>query len=117
MRTLCTVVLAFQALVVALVIPVAIQVAELPVATAGWLWGGLAGAALVLAFLQRFRWAFHAGSALQVVFVLSAVLVPSLLVPGVMFAGLWLAAIVVGRRTEALVAARGRLDARDTPGG
>lgn len=103
MRTLCAVVLAFEAVVIALAIPVAVQIAGMPPGTAAAVWGSLAGAALVLSALQRFTWAFHGGSLLQAVLVAAAVIVPGmggLVVVGLLFAGLWIAAIVLGSRVE-----------------
>ncbi|MFC7330017.1 DUF4233 domain-containing protein [Marinactinospora rubrisoli] len=105
MRTMCAVVLAFEAVVIALAVPVAIQLGGYSPAVAGGTWGGLAAVALVLAALQRFAWARYAGWALQAAFVASGVLVPGLFVLGVVFAGLWVAGWLLGRRTDALRAA------------
>lgn len=102
MRTLCAVVLAFEVVVIGLAVPVAIQLGGHPPATAGAVWGGLAAAALLLAGMQRFRWAYYAGWVLQVLFLASGFLVPGLAVLGVVFVGLWVAATVVGRRTDAM---------------
>ncbi|MBB4933210.1 hypothetical protein F4561_004030 [Lipingzhangella halophila] len=112
MRTLCAVVLAFEAIVIGLAVPVAIQLGGHPPATAGAVWGGLAVAALVLAGLQRFRWAHLAGWVLQGLVIASGFLVPGLALLGVVFAGLFVAATVVGLRTDAMK--RSAEDARDT---
>ncbi|RNL87341.1 DUF4233 domain-containing protein [Halostreptopolyspora alba] len=122
MRTLCAVVLAFEAIVIGLAVPVAIQLGGHPPATAGVVWGGLAAAALLLAAVQRFRWAHYAGWVLQALFLTSGFLVPGLAVLGVVFAGLWVAATVVGRRTDAMRlaaddAAEGAEDASAQAGG
>ncbi|CAM4199224.1 hypothetical protein GCM10009799_18190 [Nocardiopsis rhodophaea] len=101
MRTICAVVLAFEVIVIGLAIPVAIQVGGYSPAVAGGVWGGLAAAALVLAALQRFRWGFYAACVLQAAFLASGFLVPGLAVLGVIFVGLWIAGVLLGRRTDA----------------
>ncbi|RCV50446.1 DUF4233 domain-containing protein [Marinitenerispora sediminis] len=106
MRTMCAVVLAFEAVVIALAVPVAIQLGGYSPAVAGGVWGGLAAAALVLAALQRFAWGHYAGWVLQAAFVVSGVLVPGLFVLGIVFAALWVAGVWLGRRTDAIRAAR-----------
>jgi hypothetical protein len=70
----------------------------------------IAGAILALLFLltpgllkQRSGWAI--GSALQFLMIAYAFVVPSMAFIGVLFAGLWVAAIVVGRKGEAFRAA------------
>ncbi len=117
MRTLCAVVLVFEVVVLGLALPVAIQLGDHAPTTAGAVWGGLAIAALVLAGLQRFRWAYYAGWVLQLLVVASGFLVPGLLVLGVIFAGLWVAATVVGGRTDALRQAADDGAAGPTSGG
>ncbi|GAA3747154.1 hypothetical protein HDA32_001476 [Spinactinospora alkalitolerans] len=107
MRTICAVVLAFEVIAIGLAVPVAIQLGGHSPALAGGVWGGLAAAALVLACLQRFRWAFYAGWALQAALLASSVLVPGMVVIGVVFAGLWVAGVLLGRRTDAMKAAAG----------
>ncbi|GAA1123046.1 DUF4233 domain-containing protein [Nocardiopsis composta] len=105
MRTICAVVLAFEVIVIGLAVPVAINLAGFSPAVAGGVWGGLAAAALVLAGLQRFRWAHYAAWVLQAAFVASGFLVPGLALLGIVFAGLWVAGVVLGRRTDAMKAA------------
>ncbi|UOE22044.1 DUF4233 domain-containing protein [Thermobifida halotolerans] len=107
MRTVCAVVLAFEAVVLGLAIPVAIQLGGHSPGLAGGVWGGLALAALVLAGTQRFAWGFYAACALQVAFVASSLLVPGLTYLGIVFAGLWIAGVVLGRRVEAVRTASG----------
>ena len=60
MRVICAVILAFEAIVIGLFVPVAISVEGMAPAMAGGLWGGMAVAALVLAGLQKHRWAHYA---------------------------------------------------------
>lgn len=105
MRKLCAVVLVFEAIVLGLAIPVAIQLGEYSPSFAGGLWGGLAAAALVLAGLQRHSWAFYTGGLLQLAVLASGVLVPSVALLGIVFAGLWCAGVLLGRRTDIETAA------------
>ncbi|MFC4561242.1 DUF4233 domain-containing protein [Nocardiopsis mangrovi] len=107
MRTICAVVLAIEVIVIGLAVPVAIQLGGYPPALAGGVWGGLAAAALVLAALQRYAWAHYAGWALQAAFLASGFLVPGLAVLGVVFTALWIAGVLLGRRTDAMKAAHG----------
>ncbi|MFL1438979.1 DUF4233 domain-containing protein, partial [Nocardiopsis protaetiae] len=65
MRVVCAVVLAFEVIVIGLFIPVAVTLAGMDPAFAGSLWGTMAVAALVLAGLQKYRWAHYASWALQ----------------------------------------------------
>ena len=56
--------------------------------------------------LLKKKWGWILGSILQILMISYAVVVPSMAIVGVMFGGLWIAAIVVGRKGEA---ARARL--------
>ncbi|WP_344966269.1 DUF4233 domain-containing protein [Salinactinospora qingdaonensis] len=115
MRTLCAVVLVFEAIVIGLAVPVAIQVSGYSPALAGGLWGGQAVAAFVLSLLQRFRWAYYAGWALQFVFLVSSALMPSLLALAVVFAALWVTGIILAHRSQAArPAEEGRHDHGDS---
>ena len=77
----------------------------------------IAGAVIALLLLltpgllkKRTGWIL--GSALQIVMIGYAVVVPSMAIVGLIFGGLWIAAIVVGRRGEAI---RAELMASRTP--
>lgn len=99
-------VLALESVVLFLSTPVMIQVsgvAQGP-AVAGGL--GLAVLALLLCALLRHRWAYVAGSLLQVAAVGLGFVVGTMFVLGAVFATLWTAALVLGRRVEAAKAAR-----------
>ncbi|GLY77690.1 DUF4233 domain-containing protein [Actinoallomurus iriomotensis] len=100
MRRLCAVVLALQAVVTALSIPVAIAVAHADGTTAGVVGGVLAVAGLVVAGLLRFRWAYVAGSVLQVLVIATGFVVTTMFVLGIIFAALWATAIWLGWRVE-----------------
>jgi Protein of unknown function (DUF4233) len=99
-RRLCAVVLALQAVVTALSIPVAIAVAHADGTTAGVVGGVLAVAGLVVAGLLRFRWAYVAGSVLQVLVIATGFVVTTMFVLGIIFAALWATAIWLGWRVE-----------------
>jgi hypothetical protein len=77
----------------------------------------IAGAVIALLLLltpgllkKRTGWIL--GSALRIVMIGYAVVVPSMAIVGLIFGGLWIAAIVVGRRGEAI---RAELMASRTP--
>ena len=77
----------------------------------------IAGAVIALLMLltpgllkKRTGWIL--GSILQFLMIGYAVVVPSMAIVGLIFAGLWIAAIVVGRRGEAI---RAKLMASRTP--
>ncbi len=104
MRRLCAVVLSLQAVVTALAIPVAISVAHADAAVAGAVGGGLALAGLVIAGLLRYRWAYYAGTVLQVLVIATGFVVTTMYVLGVIFGVLWITAIWLGRRVEGVQA-------------
>lgn len=118
MRTLCRVVLAFEAIVIGLAIPVAINVEGMAPTTAVGIWGGMALAALVLAGLQRFTWGYYAGWVLQVLFLLSSFLISMMIVAAVVFVSLWVVAVVMGSRVEQAQAAHAaRVEAEEEAAG
>jgi len=101
-RILCSAVLAFEAVLMLLAIPV---MATIPVLTTTFAigWGaGLAGAFLVTAGLLGRSWGYVAGHALQVAFMALGLFAagPAVLAVGVMFAGLWVAAYVIGMKID-----------------
>jgi hypothetical protein len=104
MRRLCATLLVLQALVTALSIPVAITVAHVPPATAGAVSGGLAVAGLVIAGLLRYRWAYVAGTILQILVIATGFMVPTMFFLGIVFAALWILNIWVARRVEGTMA-------------
>ncbi|QVQ51927.1 DUF4233 domain-containing protein [Spiractinospora alimapuensis] len=104
MRMLCAVVLGFQGMVIALAIPVAINLAGISAGIASGVWGGMAVAAFVLAGLQRFTWARHLGTALQALVVGSGLIVPDMggfAIVGIIFGILWAVALILGSRFDA----------------
>jgi len=99
-RTICAVVLVFEAIVIGLAIPVATNLQDMGIAVAGGLWGGMAVAALVLSGLQKRTWAHYAGWALQAAFLLSSFWVSGMLLFAVVFVSLWVTGVVMGRRVD-----------------
>lgn len=100
MKRLCATLLTLQAVVTALSIPVAISVMHTGGATAGLVGGGLAVAGLIIAGLLRHRWAYIAGSVLQILVIATGFMVPTMFFLGAIFAALWVTAIWLAWRVE-----------------
>ncbi|MBB6119058.1 DUF4233 domain-containing protein [Nocardiopsis algeriensis] len=105
MRVVCAVVLVFEAVVLGLFIPVAIALEGMDAALAGGMWGGMAAAAVVLAALQRYTWAHYAAWLLQAAFLFTSFTVSGALLVSVVFVSLWVAGVILGRRTDEMKAA------------
>ena len=105
MRTVCAVVLMFEAIVIGLAIPIAIQLEGVNPAVAGGVWGGMALAALVLAGLQKYTWAHYAAWVLQAAFLFSSFTVSGALLVAIVFVSLWVTAVILGRRVDEAQAA------------
>jgi hypothetical protein len=99
-RSLASIVLAFESIVLALVTPVMISVADIRPAVAVPVCIGLAVLAIVAAGLLRFQAGYVLGSAVQVGAVGLGFVVSVMFVLGAFFAAFWVAAIVLGRRIE-----------------
>jgi hypothetical protein len=99
-RRLFATILACEAVVIGLAIPVAITVGDVDAGTAGLVCGGLAVVCLVMAGLLRFPWAVAAGTVLQLLIIATGFMVPTMFFLGALFAALWGTAIWMGRRTE-----------------
>jgi hypothetical protein len=104
-RSLAGIVLGFEFLVLALVTPVMISVADVKPGTALPLCLGLAVLALVAAGLLRNRAGYILGSVIQVATVGLGFVVPVMFVLGLAFAAFWVMAIVLGRRIDEAKAA------------
>jgi hypothetical protein len=104
-RLMCASVLGFECIVLALVTPVLIAVNHMSTAAGLGIGLGLAVAALVIAGSLRFEWVYYAGFVLQVAALAVGFAVPAMFVLGLIFAGLWTAAYVLGKRIEAQQAA------------
>jgi len=100
MRSLASIVLGFEALLLALVTLVMISVADIRPAVALPVCLGLAVLAVVSAGLLRNQVGYVLGSAVQVGAVGLGFVVPVMFVLGLAFAAFWVAAIVLGRRID-----------------
>ncbi len=103
MRQLCGTVLIMEAIIVGLAIAPAIALEHVHGSTAGAVGGGIAVVAIVLAGLvgrPRMGWALYAGSALQVMVIVSGIVMPAMYVLGVIFAAFWFTGIWLARKVE-----------------
>lgn len=104
MRGLAAAILVFEAMVVFFAALVAKDLGDLDGTV---LWTGCAVlvlACLVVAGMLRRGWALAAGSVLQVAVVATGLVEPAMFFVGSLFAGLWVLAIVLGRRVVRLQA-------------
>lgn len=106
MRTLCASVLTFESIVVLLAIPVAIVVQGVTPAVGIGLGGALIVACLYVAGSQKKPWGVGAGWILQAIIIATGFVVPTMFFLGIVFAILWFYAIRVGKRGDAIKAAR-----------
>ena len=100
MKRLCAVILVLQAVVTALSIPVAISVVHADATTAALTGGILAVLGVIIAGLLRYRWAYVAGSLLQILVIATGFMVTTMFFLGIIFAALWATAIWLGWRVE-----------------
>lgn len=96
-RRFCATLLVFEAIVFVCAAPVAHSLGGVPLGTAWSAGGGFAAVALVLCGLLRFRFAYYVGSALQLAVIAAGFVVSVMFFLGVLFAGLWVAALWCGR--------------------
>lgn len=106
MRTLCASVLAFESIIVLLAIPVAIVVYGVSAPVGILVGGAIMVACIFVAGSQKRHWGLLAGWILQVVIIATGFVVPTMFFLGAVFAVLWFYAIRVGRRGDAIKAAR-----------
>jgi hypothetical protein len=100
MRRLCASVLGMEAIVLALITPVAIVVNGVAPAVAVTVGIGLALVCVVVTGVLKRPFAYIAGSVVQVLAIATGFLVPMMFFLGVIFAALWVTAIFVARRVE-----------------
>jgi Protein of unknown function (DUF4233) len=108
-RQLCGTVLAMEAIVIGLSIPVAIVLEHTRRGPAGGVGGGLAVCAILLSGLigrPRMGWALWAGTALQALVIAAGVVVPAMYALGAIFAALWVTGIWLARRHATPAVAR-----------
>lgn len=100
MRGICAAVLVFEGLVVLFATLVALDLTDIDHGTLWAVGGSAALLCVLLAGLLRHRWAFVAGSVLQVALVAAGLVVPVMFFLGLVFGGLWFVALYLGRRVE-----------------
>ncbi len=102
MKRLCATTLVMEAIVLALAIPVAVQIGHAPARDAGITGGAAAVLAVLLAVLARVRlsWTLVGGSLLQLLAIAAGAIVPAMYFLGTIFAGLWIIGIWLGYRVE-----------------
>lgn len=94
--------LTFEVFVVLFAALVAFGLRE-PGSSAGQIWavaGGVAALCVIAAGLVRRPWGIWLGSAVQVLLIASGVVVSMMFVVGVVFAALWVVALVLGHRID-----------------
>ncbi|MFS0886166.1 DUF4233 domain-containing protein [Aeromicrobium sp. 179-A 4D2 NHS] len=101
MRHMCATMLALQAIILGLAIPVMITVEDVPASVAALIGGGLAVLCILVAGMLRRPWAYVVGHLIQVATIATGFLVPIMFFIGLMFLALWLGAFFLGRRIEA----------------
>ena len=104
LRQLCGTVLAMEAVVIGLAIPVAIVLEHADRGLAGGVGGGLAVCALLLSGLvgrPGLSWALVAGTVLQALVIAAGAVVPAMYGLGAIFAALWITGIWLARRLAA----------------
>ena len=112
MRVLTSVVLTFEWLVLALAIPVAINVAAVPESRA-WTVFAITSILIVAALaLMKTPVGVWLGWTVQVIALLSSIIVPTLVILALIFAGLYFAAVRLGRRVDDIKAQRAALEAQ-----
>ncbi len=100
-RMMCATVLVLQAVVLGLSTPVLITIEDVSRSLSLGLGLGLAVVALFLAGFLRGEWAYYAGFVLQGATLALAIFIPLMIVLGVVFASLWTAAFLLGKKIEA----------------
>ncbi len=104
LRQLCGTVLAMEAIVIGLAIPVAIVLEHVHRGLAGGVGGGLAVCALLLSGLvgrPGLGWTLVAGTVLQALVIAAGAVVPAMYGLGAIFAALWITGIWLARRLAA----------------
>lgn len=97
MRVLGSAVLVMESILMGFALLLAKDNQEAPVL---WIGGSIAILMILCAGVLKRKFGWVLGSILQVAMVAYGIFVPSLFIMGVVFLGLWVAAIVVGRKGE-----------------
>lgn len=99
-RGMCAAVLSLEAIILGLTTPVLIMVADVATGPALAIGLGLAVACLLLAGMLRAEWAYGLGWAVQVAAIGLGFVIPMMFLLGAIFAALWGAAYLLGRKIE-----------------
>ena len=99
-RGMCAAVLSLEAITLGLTAPVMITIADVPAGTALTVGLGLAVVCLLLAGMLRAEWAYLVGYGVQVAAIALGFVVPVMFGLGLVFAALWAAADLLGRKIE-----------------
>ena len=99
-RGMCAAVLSLEAITLGLTTPVMITIADVATGTALAVGLGLAVVCLLLAGMLRAEWAYLVGYAVQAAAVGLGFVVPVMFGLGLVFAALWTAADLLGRKIE-----------------
>jgi hypothetical protein len=99
-RGMCAAVLSLEAITLGLTTPVMITIADVPAGTALTVGLGLAVVCLLLAGMLRAEWAYLVGYGVQVAAIALGFVVPVMFGLGLVFAALWTAADLLGRKIE-----------------
>lgn len=99
-RGMCAAVLSLEAITLGLTTPVLISVESVDTGPALAIGLGLALACLLLAGMLRREWAYWLGWAVQAAAIALGFVIPLMFVLGIVFATLWGAAYLLGRKIE-----------------
>jgi hypothetical protein len=99
-RGMCAAVLCLEAIALGLTTPVMITIADVATGTALAVGLGLAVVCLLLAGMLRAEWAYVTGYVVQVAAIGLGFVVPVMFGLGAIFAALWAAADLLGRKIE-----------------
>lgn len=99
-RGMCAAVLSLEAIALGLTTPVMITIAAVDTSTALSVGLGMAVVCLLLAGMLRAEWAYVAGYGVQVAAIGLGLVVPVMFGLGAIFAALWAAADLLGRKIE-----------------
>jgi Na+(H+)/acetate symporter ActP len=103
-RIFCATVLVCEAFVAFFALLVAAALSDVPAAAVVPVGVATILACLVLTGMLAHHWAYPAGSALQVLLIMSGVAVPAMYFVGSVFGLLWVAALMLSRRVERIQA-------------
>ncbi|WP_299052001.1 DUF4233 domain-containing protein [uncultured Nocardioides sp.] len=99
-RGMCAAVLSLESIALALTTPVMVTLSDVPLGTALAVGLGLALVCILLAGALRAEWAYGVGYVVQAGALALGLVVPAMFFLGAVFAALWTAADLLGRKIE-----------------